>query len=483
MPSNHVDLEKQTSQTFSDNCELDFAKCGSICEDALHGCDHGELYLEHKITEAISLDDQRICNASFDISQGFGLRGVKDDVTAYAHSTSLTHDDIKKAAKSIRAVEQSYRGTFDNSNATQLLTPLYESTSPIEVAQFDEKANLLKEIDAYARSLDPRVNQVSATIASNWQVVRIIRPDGQHFSDIRPLFRLSISVNVESNGRMESGNSGGGGRADFYQYLQPSHWKSQADEALRQALVNLGAQEAPGGESIVVLGSGWPGVLLHEAVGHGLEGDFNRKGTSAFSNLMGQQVAAKGVTVVDDGTIAKRRGSLTIDDEGTPTSETVLIEDGILVGYLQDRMNASLMGVTSTGNGRRESHAHTPMPRMTNTFMRAGNKSPEEIIQSVNNGIYAVQFGGGQVDTTNGKFVFNCTEAYKIENGKVTSPVKGVTLIGDGPDCMKKITMIGNDLELDPGIGTCGKEGQQVPVGVGQPTLRIDGITVGGTAV
>ena len=341
--------------------------------------------------------------------------------------------------------------------------------------------NLLQEIDAYARAADPRVKQVSASIAGSWQAVQIIRPDGYRAADIRPLVRLNVSVVVEQNDRMESGSSGTGGRIMFDRYLDPAIWRAEVDEALRLALLNLDSVAAPAGEMEIVLGSGWPGVMLHEAVGHGLEGDFNRKGTSIFSGKVGEQVAAKGVTVIDDGTIADRRGSLTIDDEGTKSGHNVLIEDGILRGYMQDRQNARLMGVDPTGNGRRESYAHLPMPRMTNTYMASGDMAPEEIVSSMKKGIYAVNFGGGQVDITSGKFVFAASEAYLVESGKIGAPVKGATLIGNGPDAMSKITMVGNDSKLDAGVGTCGKAGQSVPVGVGQPTLKIGGITVGGT--
>ena len=360
---------------------------------------------------------------------------------------------------------------------------LYTDTNPLPAVPFDVKVATLAEIDAYARAKDPRVKQVTASLAGSWQAIHIARPGGEAVADIRPLVRLNISIVVGDGVRMESGSYGTGGRVLYGEFLEPQRWQGAVDEALRQALVNLESVEAPGGEMPVVLGSGWPGILLHEAVGHGLEGDFNRKKTSAFSNLMGQRVAAKGVTVIDDGTFTDRRGSLTIDDEGTPTSRTVLIEDGILTGYLQDRLNARLMGMRPTGNGRRESHAHHPMPRMTNTFMLGGDKDPEEIIKSVKKGLYAVSFGGGQVDITSGKFVFSATEAYMIEDGKIGRPVKGATLIGNGPDVMTKVSMIGNDLKLDPGIGTCGKDGQGVPCGVGQPTLKIEQLTVGGTAI
>jgi len=337
-------------------------------------------------------------------------------------------------------------------------------------------------MNAYARAKDPRVRQVSCSLSGEWQTVEIVRPGGEIYRDIRPLVRIGVSVVAEQNGRQESGSFGGGGRSGYDTYLDPIYWQNAIDEALRQALVNLESIPAPAGETTVVLGPGWPGILLHEAVGHGLEGDFNRKKTSAFAGLLGERVASPGVTVVDDGTIGGRRGSLSIDDEGTPTSRTVLIEDGILKGYMQDRQNARLMGVAPTGNGRRESFAHSIMPRMTNTYMLAGDKAPEEILASVKKGIYAVNFGGGQVDITSGKFVFSCTEAYLVENGKVGAPIKGATLIGNGPEAMTRVSMIGNDMKLDSGIGTCGKNGQSVPVGVGQPTLRMDGLTVGGTA-
>jgi len=359
---------------------------------------------------------------------------------------------------------------------------LYGDTNPLQGMAFDAKVKLLGDIDAYVRSKDPRVKQVSVSLAGNWQAVEILRSGGHNASDIRPLVRINVSVVVEQDGRMESGSFGAGGRAEYAQWITPENWVNIADEALRQAIVNLDSVPAPAGEMTVVLGPGWPGVLLHEAVGHGLEGDFNRKKTSAFAGLLGERVAAKGVTVVDNGTMQDRRGSLSIDDEGTPTSNTVLIEDGILKGFMQDRMNARLMGMEATGNGRRQSYAHAPVPRMTNTYMLGGDMEPQEIIQSVKNGLYAVNFGGGQVDITSGKYVFSCTEAYKIEDGKVTAPVKGATLIGSGPEDLKRVTMIGNDMKLDTGVGMCGKDGQSVPVGVGQPTMRIENLTVGGTA-
>ncbi len=359
---------------------------------------------------------------------------------------------------------------------------LYDDTNPLTTVDFETKIKLLKDMDAYSRAKDPRVRQVSCSLAGEWQTIAIVRPGGEIVHDVRPLVRLNVSVVVSDGTRQESGSDGAGGRSGYTAYLDPAHWQAQVDEALRQAVVNLDSVAAPAGEMTVVLGPGWPGILLHEAIGHGLEGDFNRKQTSAFAGLMGSRIAAEGITVVDDGTLAQRRGSLTIDDEGTPTSKTTLIENGILVGYMQDRMNARLMGMAPTGNGRRESYECPPLPRMTNTYMMAGPHAPEEIIRACKNGLYAVSFGGGQVDITNGKFVFSCTEAYLIENGRVGAPVKGATLIGNGPDVLTKVTMVGNDMKLDPGIGTCGKAGQGVPVGVGQPTLMISGLTVGGTA-
>ncbi|MBT4219967.1 MAG: metalloprotease TldD, partial [Rhodospirillaceae bacterium] len=359
---------------------------------------------------------------------------------------------------------------------------LYGDENPLNLVAFEDKVKMLADIDAYARGKDERVVQVSASLVGSWQAVQVVRPDGVRAADIRPLVRMNVTVVSAEGERMESGNYGTGGRVPYEEFMQPEVWRAAVDEALRQSLLNLGSVSAPAGEMDVVLGPGWPGILLHEAIGHGLEGDFNRKKTSAFSGLLGERVAAPGVTVIDDATLPDRRGSLTIDDEGTPGQRTVLIEDGILKGYMQDRMNARLMGVSPTGNGRRQSYAHQPIPRMTNTYMLDGEREPDEILGSVKNGLYAVNFGGGQVDITSGKFVFTCTEAYLIEDGKVTAPVKGATLIGNGPDVLTRVSMIGNDMELDPGIGTCGKDGQGAPVGVGQPTMRIDGLTVGGTA-
>jgi TldD protein len=460
---------------------LDRSRVQRLVDDTLSSADDGELFLEYRQSESFAFDDGRLKAASYDTTQGFGLRAVAGEATGYAHASDLSEEAMKRAAEAVGAVQKGYAGTLAMPPA-RTNTHLYTAASPLDSASFDTKVKLMGEIDAYARARDPRMRQVSCSLAGEWQVVEILRPGGETYRDIRPLVRLSISVVVEEDGRQESGFYGGGGREDYTHYIEPAYWRDGVDEALRSALVNLNSVPAPAGEMTVVLGPGWPGILLHEAVGHGLEGDFNRKKTSAFSGLLGQQVAAKGVTVVDDGTISNRRGSLSIDDEGTPTSNTVLIEDGILKGFMQDRMNARLMGVAPTGNGRRESYASPVMPRMTNTYMLAGQHKPEEILASVKTGIYAVQFGGGQVDITSGKFVFSCTEAYKIENGRIGAPVKGATLIGNGPDAMTRISMIGNDLKLDPGIGTCGKNGQSVPVGVGQPTLRLDGLTVGGTA-
>ncbi|HZU91531.1 MAG TPA: metalloprotease TldD, partial [Stellaceae bacterium] len=428
-----------------------------------------------------SLDDGRIKSVSFDTTQGFGLRAVAGEAAGYAHASELSEAAIRRAAAAVRAVASGYSGILA-APPVGTNRALYTEDNPLGLVDLSAKTRLLAEIDAYARGRDPRVRQVMASLSGVWQAVQIIRADGSRVADIRPLVRLSVAIVVGDGERMETGSAGAGGRVTYERYLDPRRWRAQVDEALRQALVNLDSVPAPAGEMRVVLGPGWPGVMLHEAVGHGLEGDFNRKKTSAFSGLIGERVAAPGVTVVDDGTLPDRRGSLTIDDEGTPSSHTVLIEDGILKGYMQDRMNARLSGMAPTGNGRRESFAHAPMPRMTNTYMLAGRHDPQEIIGAVKRGLYAVHFGGGQVDITSGKFVFSASEAYLIEDGKIGPAVKGATLIGNGPDALTRVAMIGNDLKLDDGIGTCGKDGQSVPVGVGQPTLLIEGLTVGGTA-
>ncbi|MCH7806986.1 MAG: metalloprotease TldD [Proteobacteria bacterium] len=470
----------KADEFFFTHAGLEKARIQSVIDDALGGLDDGELYFQYGLSEVFSFDNGHLKTAAFDTTQGFGLRGVVGEVTGYAHSNELTEEAIKRAAETITAIKSGEGGRMDVS-PRKTNRHLYPPDNPLEDYEFQAKVKLLEEIDAYLRAKDERVRQVSASLAGAWNLIHIMRAGGASASDIRPLVRLNISVVLEQDGRMETGVSGTGGRHGYSRLFKTKNWKAQADEALRQATVNMTSVPAPAGEMQVVLGPGWPGVLLHEAVGHGLEGDFNRKKTSAFAGLMGQQVAARGITVVDDGTLEGRRGSLTIDDEGTPTSETVLIEDGILKGYIQDRQNARLMGMKPTGNGRRESYAHAPMPRMTNTFMLAGKYPPEEILKSVKEGIYATSFGGGQVDITNGKFVFSCTEAYRVKDGKVGEALKGATLIGSGPEVLKKVTMVGNDLELDLGIGTCGKEGQSIPVGVGQPTLLVDGLTVGGT--
>jgi len=470
-----------TGDLFFSQTGLDRARVERLAADALKGADDGELFLEYRLSETFAFDDGRMKAATFDTTQGFGLRAVAGEATGYAHASELSEDAIKHAASAIQAVKTGHSGEWA-AGPRGTNVKLYTDANPIDGIPFDAKVKLLAEIDAYARSRDPKVRQVSCSLAGEWQAVEIMRPDGHSVRDVRPLVRLNVSIVVGDGDRQEAGSYGAGGRTSYDFYMKPETWRAAVDEALRQALVNLRSVPAPAGVMPVVLGPGWPGILLHEAIGHGLEGDFNRKKTSAFSGLLGQRVASPGVTVVDDGTIESRRGSLSVDDEGTPTSRTVLIEDGILKGYMQDRQNARLMGMAPTGNGRRQSHASPILPRMTNTYMMAGKSDPAEILASVKNGIYAVNFGGGQVDITSGKFVFSCTEAYRIEDGKVGAPVKGATLIGNGPSALTQVKMIGNDLKLDAGIGTCGKQGQGVPVGVGQPTLLIEGLTVGGTA-
>ncbi|MDZ3836140.1 MAG: metalloprotease TldD [Rhodospirillales bacterium] len=467
---------------FYGNGGLDRQRTRDLVEDALAGADDGELYLEYRQAESLAFDDGRLKSASFDTEQGFGLRAVAGEATGYAHGTSLTEEALRQAGATVRAALSGHDGVLALAPPSTN-TALYSSDNPLAAVPFAEKVAVLAAIDAYARGKDARVRQVSVSLAGEWRVVQIVRANADRVADIRPLVRLNVSVVVEENGRLETGSFGTGGRVEFGEYLRPETWQAAADEALRQALVNLSSVDTPAGEMVVVLGPGWPGILLHEAIGHGLEGDFHRKQTSAFAGRVGQRVAAPGVSIVDDGTLASRRGSLSVDDEGTPSQRTMLIEDGILVGLIQDRQNSRLMQASSTGNGRRQSFAHRPMPRMTNTYMLAGQHDPAEIIASVDRGLYAVAFGGGQVDITSGKFVFSCTEAYKIEGGRIGAPVKGATLIGDGPSVLTKVSMIGNDMQLDPGIGTCGKDGQGVPVGVGQPTLRIDALTVGGTSV
>jgi TldD protein len=471
-----------TEDLFFARAGLDRKVVDRTVADALAGCDDGELFLEYRQSESLSLDDGKIKSASFDTTQGFGLRSVSGEAVGYAHAANLSEDALKRAAETVRAVRSGHSGTMAEP-PIGTNRALYTDANPLSLMGFDAKVKLLGEIDAYARAKDPRIKQVMASLSGSWQAVRIVRADGTHASDVRPLVRLNVAVMMADGERLETGSYGTGGRAVYDQWVSPDAWKAAVDEAVRQGAVNLASVPAPAGDMTVVLGPGWPGVLLHEAVGHGLEGDFNRKKTSAFSGRMGQRVAAPGVTVVDDGTIPDRRGSITIDDEGTPSQRNVLIEDGILTGYLFDRQNARLMKTRSTGSGRRESYAYHPMPRMTNTFMMGGKHDPAEILRSVKRGLYAVQFGGGQVDIVSGKFVFSATEAYLIEDGKVTAPVKGATLIGNGPEALTRVKMIGNDMKLDEGVGTCGKDGQGVPCGVGQPTTRIDGMTVGGTAV
>jgi TldD protein len=471
-----------TSPTMSllDRAGLDRQDARRHIAHALEGADDGELYLEYAQSEMLVFDNGRLKQATYNTDQGFGLRAVKDEAVGYAHSSDVSEGALARAADAVRAVKGGYSGRYAEPPA-RTNARLYGDDNPLGMPPFETKVRLLEAVDAYTRAKDPRVRQVSVSFGASWQVIEILRGDGETYRDVRPLVRVNVSVVAGDGERQESGSHGYGGREGFERFLDTHSWQDAVDIAVRQALTNLEAVPAPAGEMDVVLAPGWPGVMLHEAVGHGLEGDFNRKKTSAFAGLMGQRVASKGVTVVDDGTIAQRRGSLSIDDEGTPTNRTVLIEDGILVGYMQDRQNARLMDMKPTGNGRRQSYAHVPMPRMTNTYMLAGDRDPGEIIASVKNGIYAVSFGGGQVDITSGKYVFQVTEAYKIADGKLAEPLKGAMLIGNGPTDLNRIGMIGNDLKLDPGIGTCGKNGQGVPVGVGQPTLRMDRITVGGT--
>jgi TldD protein len=465
-----------------DDSELtaDFAQ--SCVDQVMKDADDGELYVERGISEALTFDDGRLKTASFDTSRGFGLRCVAGETSGFAQSTDLSAGALSRAANAVIMAKSGYSGTLA-APPRRTNEKLYADIDPVSAPEFAFKVDLLKEIDAFCRALDPSIVQVSATLSGSRKAVSILRPGGARFDDARPMVRLNISITAEKNGRRETGYAGAGGRAAYDAFISPERWQDMARDAFRQAVVNLGSVPAPAGQMDVVLGAGWPGVLLHEAVGHGLEGDFIRKGTSAFAGKLGERVAAKGVTVVDDGSIPNLRGSLTMDDEGTPTARTVLIEDGILKGFMQDRMNARLLGVEVTGNGRRENFAHMPMPRMTNTFMMGGSAERGEIVADLKDGIYATHFGGGQVDITSGKFVFQCTEAYRVRNGKIEEPVTGATLIGDGPTVLTQIRHVGNDMELDPGIGICGKAGQSVPVGVGQPTLYVENLTVGGSAV
>jgi TldD protein len=452
----------------------------ALAAETLKACDDGELFMQFVASEAFGFDDGRLKTADYSRDAGFGLRGVSGEMTGFAHANEISAAAIRRAGETLQLL--------DPATGKRSVPPvktnarLYTDASPLDLMGFAEKVRLLETIDAAARARDPRVAQVSASLSGSWSVVEIVRPDGYIGTDVRPLVRLNVSIVAESNGRRETGSFGMGGRFLYDDLFKPENWNEAIDTALAQALINLESVDAPAGEFQVLCGAGWPGVLLHEAIGHGLEGDFNRKGTSAFSGRIGERVAAPGVTIVDDGSIPGRRGSLTIDDEGTPTRETVLIEDGILKGYMQDRLNARLMGVEPTGNGRRENYAHAPQVRMTNTFMKGGNDDPAEMLAGMKKGIFAKNFGGGQVDIVSGKFVFSCTEAYMVEDGKLGAPIKGATLIGDGPSVLTRVKAIGNDFALDRGVGMCGKGGQSVPAGVGQPSLLIDGLTVGGTA-
>ncbi|MFN3516959.1 MAG: metalloprotease TldD [Novosphingobium sp.] len=459
--------------------QLDPARAQALTAQALSACDDGELYLQFIASETFAFDDGRLKTADYSRDAGFGLRGVSGEMTGFAHANEISEEAIRRAGETLALLDPAKGQPAPPPRRNN--RHLYTDASPLDALPFAQKVKLLETIDAAARARDPRVVQVSASLAASWTVVEIVRADGFVATDVRPLVRLNVSIVAEQGGRRETGSFGIGGRRLYDDLFEPATWNRAIDTALAQALTNLDSVPAPAGEFTVLVGPGWPGVLLHEAIGHGLEGDFNRKGTSAFSGRLGQRVAAPGVTVIDDGSLAGRRGSLSIDDEGTPTGETVLIEDGILKGYMQDRLNARLMGVEPTGNGRRESYAHAPMPRMTNTFMKGGNDDPGELLSRVKNGIFAKSFGGGQVDIVSGKFVFSCTEAYKVENGKLGAPIKGATLIGDGPSVLTRVKGIGNDLALDEGIGICGKGGQSVPAGVGQPTLLVEGLTVGGT--
>ena len=445
-----------------------------------HQLDYADLYFQYTRSESWSLEEGQVKSAGFNIDQGVGVRAVSGEKTAFAYSDDISHSALIAASQATRAIAQTGASHRHHVVAQHKHHALYQPIDPLTTLKDAQKVALLEQIERYARSIDPRITQVMTSLSAEYDVVFIARSDGHQAADVRPLVRLSLQVIAEQGGQREQGSSGGGGRFG-YEYFSDDRLRQYAEQAVHQAIINLHAKPAPAGSMTVVLGPGWPGILLHEAIGHGLEGDFNRKGSSAFSGRIGERVAATGVTVVDNGTILNRRGSLNVDDEGNPTQCTTLIENGILKGYMQDSLNARLMGVGITGNARRESYAHIPMPRMTNTYMLNGDKDPNEIIASVKHGLYAVNFGGGQVDITSGKFVFSTAEAYLIENGKIGAPVKGATLIGNGPDVLTRVSMIGNDMSLDSGVGTCGKEGQSIAVGVGQPTLRIDGLTVGGT--
>jgi len=465
---------------FFQNSDLDSKKAESIVSNTLNNCDDGELYLENSKSETILLDDNKIKNSSYSSDLGYGFRAITGEVVAYSHSNDISKDSLEKSSQNLNDTLKSKRGIY-NHEIPKSNNKYYEDLDPIESKSQDSKIKILNEVNNYIRSKGDLVSQVSASFLGEHKEIEIIRSNSEILRDTRPLVRFNVSVVLERNGKKETGVYGVGGRQSYDEYLNNENWKNVCDEAYRIAQVNLNSKPAPAGEMKVVLGPGWPAILIHEAIGHGLEGDFNRKKTSAFHSLMGERVASDGVTIVDDGTINLRRGSLTIDDEGTPTEKTVLIENGILKNFMQDRLNARLMNTRSTGSGRRESYKHVVLPRMRNTMMLSGKYSQEEMIKSVDRGIFAVSFGGGQVDITSGKFVFNCTEAYEIVNGKIGSPIKGATLIGDGPSILKEVSMVGNDMKLDPGIGTCGKAGQGVPVGVAQPSILINKMTVGGT--
>ena len=474
-------LETAQETLFAPN-QLDIGQLDSVFGRLMdHHLDYADLYFQYTRSEGWSLEEGQVKSGSFNIEQGVGVRAISGEKTAFAYSDDISHAALLAASDATRAIAKSGGSHKHHAVTHKNTNTLYQPTDPLTTLKDAEKVALLEKLERYARAADSRVTQVMASLAAEYDVIFVARSDGHQAADVRPLVRLSLQVITEQDGRREQGSAGGGGRFG-YEYFTDAMLKQYAEQAVHQAITNLSARPAPAGTMTVVLGAGWPGILLHEAIGHGLEGDFNRKGSSAFSGRVGERVAATGVTVVDDGTIAHRRGSLNIDDEGNTTQCTTLIENGILKGYMQDTLNARLMGVPITGNARRESFAHIPMPRMTNTYMLNGDKDPQEIIASVKHGLYAANFGGGQVDITSGKFVFSAAEAYMIEDGKITYPVKGATLIGNGPDVLTRVSMIGNDMALDPGVGTCGKEGQSVPVGVGQPTLRIDGLTVGGTA-
>ncbi|UUL82009.1 metalloprotease TldD [Sphingomonas qomolangmaensis] len=474
-----TDMTDPRAFLYGDALDPDMAL--TLTREALAAAEDGELYLQYRKNEAFGFDDGRLKTASYSTDGGFGLRAVAGEATAFAQGNSLSVDAIRRAAQTMALIDPATQAKAAPPRGNN--RHLYTAADPLDAVPFADKVALCQAIDAAARARDPRIVQASVSLLGSWSVVEIVRPDGFVATDVRPLVRLNVSVVVEKNGRRETGSFGIGGRELYDRVMHPDTWNRAIDSALAQALVNLESIAAPAGEMPVLLGPGWCGILLHEAIGHGLEGDFNRKGTSAFSGRIGERVAAPGVTVVDDGSLGERRGSLSIDDEGTPTQENILIEDGILKGYIHDRLNARLMGVAPTGNGRRESFAHAPMPRMTNTFMRGGRDDPAELMTRVKRGIYAKSFGGGQVDIVSGKFVFSCTEAYMIEDGKLGAPIKGATLIGDGPSVLTRVSGIGNDFALDEGVGMCGKGGQSVPAGVGQPSLLIDALTVGGTAV